>query len=100
MIDTPNTARAEWPCPVARLWGFEKVNPKCRGDACPVWRWEPLSAADPAFKAMVQRAISGEFSDGKRQHHATAVKWVMENREELGLPVRSTHGRCGLGGPV
>lgn len=96
MRATPDTARAAWPCPVARIWGDEKVNPHCRGDACPAWRWQPLDASDPAF----QKAITERVRElgGKPSQHAIAVKWVMENREALGLPTAPTHGFCGLGG--
>lgn len=100
MIAPPDTARAEWPCPVARLWGDEKVNPRCRGEACPVWRWQPLLAKDPGFVEAIRRAMRGEFNNGKPWTHPVAVKWVMENREALGLPTAPTHGRCGLGGEV
>lgn len=100
MIAPPDVARAEWPCPVARLWGSQTVNPRCRGDACPVWRWQPLLASDPAFKRAIQQTIAGEHHEGKAIPHATAVKWVMANREALGLPTVPTHGRCGLGGEV
>lgn len=96
MIAPSETARTSWPCPFARLWGDDKVDRHCRGDACPMWRWVPLNADDPAFKA----AISKKMKDlgGSPVHHKAAVAWVMENRETLGLPTMPTHGYCGAGG--
>lgn len=96
MRATPDEARATWPCPVARLWGEGTVNPNCRADACPVWRWVPLDARAPAFQAAVKDRM--KELGGKPGHHGLAVAWVMENREALGLPTKPTHGFCGLGG--
>ena len=96
MIASPDTARAEWPCPLSRLWGEDTVNPRCRGDACPLWRWVPLDANDPAFKAAVGAKMK-ELGGGPG-YHKQAVAYVMENRAALGLPERPTDGFCGMGG--
>ena len=92
---TPNDAKG-WNCPLARTWADVKgnsVNPCCRADACPVWRWVPLSANDPRFK----EAVSARMADQEAKSHKTAVQWVMEHRADLGLPTSPTHGYCGLG---
>ena len=98
MIATLEQARASWQCPVSRLWASEVVQPRCRGDACPLWRWEPLSADDPKFKAAVSARV--KELGGSPVYHKQAVAYVMENRESLGLPSKPTHGFCGLGGRV
>lgn len=96
MIGTPDKARSEWPCPLSRLWGEEAVNPNCRADGCPVWRWVPLKADTPEFKAAVSDAIR-EFGGGP-VNHKKAVEFVMQNRDKLGLPSAPVVGFCGLGG--
>lgn len=93
-IATPAEARS-WHCPLARTWADVKgnaVNPCCRAEACPVWRWVPLSANDPSFKAVIKQRV------GQGMSHAKAVSHVMENRADLGLPTSPTHGYCGMGG--
>lgn len=64
----------------------------CRGPACILWRWEPLSAEDPRFK----KAISEAIKSGNP--HRNAVAYVMARREELGLPTKPERGFCGLAG--
>lgn len=95
-IATTETAVSSWPCPIARLWGQKDVNPHCRAEGCPAWRWMPLSADDADFKA----AVVAKMQDmgGGVGTHGKAVKHVMDNREALGLPTKPTHGFCGLGG--
>lgn len=95
MIATAEAARAAWPCPLSRLWGDKEVNPHCRGDACPVWRWAPLPAEAPEFKAAVAARLK-EIGGGPLKHKE-AVAWVMENRAALGLPETPKEGFCGLG---
>lgn len=96
MIAAPELARAAWRCPVARLWGQKEVDAQCRGDACPLWRWVPLSANDADLKA----AIAARLKDigGGPLKHKDAVAWVMDHREDLGLPLAPSEGFCGLGG--
>lgn len=96
MIAPADTARTEWDCPFSRLWGQEKVDRHCRGDTCPMWRWVPLSADAPEFKAAVAQKLKD--LGGGPVNHKPAVAWVMENREALGLPAKPTHGYCGAGG--
>lgn len=78
-------------CPISRT--FAEPVKVCRGDACPLWRWIPLLATEPAFKAAISKAIS----DGLNKHPA-AVRHVMENRADYGLPTEPYRGFCGLGG--
>ena len=98
MIASVEHAKASWQCPVARLWASDVVHARCKGDACPLWRWEPLNADDPVFKAAVAAKI--KELGGSPGYHKQAVAHVMANREALGLPVRPTQGFCGLGGRV
>lgn len=90
---TPDHARAEWPCPLGRTFG--KTHDNCIAERCPVWRWVPLSAADPRFVKEVQKAMKEQ-----NLSHQKAVAHVMENRADLGLPTKPEVGRCGLGGEV
>lgn len=90
-IKTEAEASADWLCPLARTFADNPANPHCRGSSCPVWRWEPLPA--DLLAPHVKKAM-----DGNALKHKEAVAWVMERREELGIPTEPTHGRCGLGG--
>lgn len=102
MIASSDTARVEWPCPVARLWGKANVSAKCRGDACPVWRWIPLDAVDSRFVSAIwaeQERLAqaaGKANNGGFAKKATAN--VMKDRAAHGLPDRPERGYCGLGG--
>lgn len=96
---TPAEASA-FKCPVARTFS-EKASHNCEGPTCILWRWIPLSADDPAFKAAVKAEmqalsdLSGSYSAG---HHRKAVANVMADRKAHGLPDAPTDGYCGLGG--
>lgn len=94
---TENDAAADWLCPLART--FADKNPAishCRGSACPLWRWEPIPASTLTEAVKKRQADMKEAGD--KGGHKEAVAWVMERREELGIPTEPTHGRCGLGG--
>lgn len=91
MNATPEHATAEWPCPMGLT--FAKRHENCIADACPLWRWVPLSAMAPDFTAAVKAKVEGDALK-----HKEAVAFVMANREALGLPTKPTHGFCGLGG--
>lgn len=93
-LATPDTARAEWPCPLARtFYDYQRTEGACCGDECPLWRWEPLSAADPRFVAAIKARMRET-----QESHQKAVKHVMDNRAELGLPTEPEVGFCGAGG--
>ena len=98
MIATPDAARETWPCPLALTFAARST-PNCRGETCPVWRWVPLSSEHPAFVSAV-KARQKEIGGNALAAHKAAVAWVMDRREELGIPTRPTHGFCGLGGRV
>lgn len=96
MKATPAQARETWPCPLARTFA-EKKGHNCMADHCPIWRWIPLSANDPAFKEAVSaemKVIADER--GKKPgpiFHKEAVARVMRQKD-----MTPTHGYCGLGG--
>lgn len=91
---TPTEAR-QWPCPLARARAGGEGDGRCIVDACPVWRWVPLPANDPRFKAAIQQAQKDQQID-----HKKAVEYVMKHRAELGLPTAPEVGFCGVGGEV
>ena len=86
---TPEEAREMFCCNASH----PADNGLCNAEKCAAWRWLPLSASDPEFVAAIKKAMP----DHKNNHKA-AVKYVMDNREELGLPTIPTHGYCGLAG--
>lgn len=96
MIATPDNARL-WECPTALTFADRQKH--CRADACPLWRWVPLPADLPEFQAAIA-ARKKEMGGNGHVVHREAVAWVMERRDELGIPTRPTHGYCGLGGRV
>lgn len=95
MIATSDTARQTWPCPVALTFADRQRN--CRADECPVWRWLRLPADLPEFQAAIA-ARKKELGGSPHAAHKDAVAWVMERREQLGIPTRPAHGYCGLAG--
>lgn len=90
---TPEAAK-ELLCPFARTFAVQKAEPHCQGPSCALWRWAPLSASimTPAIQA---RALAVEAETGKKPAHKDVVAWVMDRREELGIPTEPTHGFCG-----
>lgn len=98
---TPEEAAKAWRCPLARTFA-EKKGPNCMGPECPIWRWRPLSADDPAFKAAVSAEMSRLADEAGAKsnmtYHREAVARIMADRAAYGLPDRPTHGWCGLGG--
>ena len=93
---TPEHAAEHWPCPVGRITTPTRGN--CIAEHCPVWRWVPLPADAPDFKAAVS-AKQKEIGKGPGGHKE-AVAYVMANRADLGLPTKPEVGFCGLGGRV
>jgi hypothetical protein len=99
MSHTPEEAKALL-CPFART--FIKEGPialadkGCKGPACALWRWEPISADDPRFVAAKARAL--EELGGGATRHAAAVARVIANREAYGVPTSPERGFCGAGG--
>lgn len=87
---TPEEA-TELLCPLARTFGTKDAVPHCRGPVCAAWRWNPLSA--DILEPHIKRRVA-ELGGGLKVKEATA--WVMERREELGIPTKPTHGCCGL----
>ena len=79
-------------CPLARTFQSGPSNPHCRGPACAVWRWQPLPAG------LLTPHIAARMADQGGKDHKAAAAWVMDNREVLGIPLKPTHGFCGLGG--
>ena len=96
MIATPDHARQNWPCPLSRTFATAPVNPLCRGDQCPMWRWVPLSVEGSGFKEAVAARLK-EIGGGPLKHKE-AVGWVTNNREKLGLPDMPETGFCGMAG--
>lgn len=100
---TPEDARETWVCPVARTFGDNPIK-NCRGDACPVWRWRPLLAADPRFTSAINREI--EMLKGEKPNvtpavlHKEAVAKVTNNPQDYMIPEGPEVGFCGLGGEV
>jgi hypothetical protein len=86
-------------CPIARCQGTEKVQPKCVGDKCILWRWKELMASDPRFMSAIKREealLSGETGKSAAAVHKHAVANVMKYPEGYG--VTRELGFCGLGG--
>lgn len=79
-----------WLCPTGRTFSVQHIN--CIGPQCPVWRFQPLSA-----ELLLPHIAARKAEQGDKDHKA-ATAWVMENREALGIPMKPTHGYCGLGG--
>lgn len=84
----------EFKCPLARTFTRGPVSladAGCIGPACACWRWQPLSSdlLTPHVKARME---------GNAAKHKEAVAWVMEYRDDLGIPSGPTHGFCGVGG--
>ena len=90
MLIDPKTA-SNFSCP--QSMGRSPCAISCVGTGCAAWRWYPLQASDPAFAAAIRKKIT----DDKFEHNK-AVKFVMDNREALGLPTKPTHGYCGIAG--
>jgi len=84
---------------MARTFNPAQPQGMCQGSQCPIWRWKPFLASDPAFQAAVRKAATGEFS-GKPNSHSRAASDVVANRAKYDLPVEPVEGFCGLGGEV
>lgn len=80
-------------CPLSRT--FSEPPGNCVAAGCILWRWVDLDINDDRFKEAIKTAIRDQ-----KMNHKQAVKWMMENREELGLPTDPERGYCGLGGPA
>ena len=102
---SPEAAKKDLLCPIARTFGGEPLKGHCRGPECALWRWKPAMASDPEFKSAIVREIAflaeeREEKTGKPASkdllHNEAVKRVMRNPEGHGI-VRE-EGYCGLGG--
>lgn len=87
----PADAELDWICPNGRIMTPAIV--KCIGPKCAAWRWRALPANTPAFLS----AIKKRMKDAK-QPHPDAVKYVIANRAEFGLPTEPFEGWCGLAG--
>lgn len=94
MIKTPNDAAADWLCPVARTFATTSAHANCRGEECAAWRWSPIPAAVLAPHISKRLKETG----GGTNAHKEACAWVMDHRQDLGIPTEPTHGFCGLGG--
>lgn len=84
----------EFKCPLARTFIRGTVSLSdagCIGPTCACWRWMPLPA--DLLMPHVKKAM-----EGNALKHKEAVSWVMDHREELGIPTAPTHGYCGVGG--
>jgi len=93
-IATPDHARANWVCPIARTFG-DKPKEKCRGEQCPIWRWRALTVDEPGYKQAVADATAMRKEDrGGR----TPTEYVNANRSKYGLAEVPYEGWCGLGG--
>ena len=79
-------------CPLARTFQSGPTHPHCRGPVCALWRWQKLSAD------LLKPHITARMADQGGKDHKAAVEWVMDNREALGIPLKPTHGFCGMGG--
>jgi len=90
---TPEQA-TELLCPFARTFASPKASANCQGPVCALWKWAPLSA-DTMTRHIQERAAQVEAETGKRAQHKEVVAWVMQRREELGIPTAPTHGYCG-----
>ena len=88
---TPEQA-AELLCPCSRTFAPPKAKDGCLGPGCAVWRWQPLPAE------LLSPHIAARLIEQGNRNHQTATAWVMKNREALGIPLKPTHGFCGLGG--
>lgn len=64
----------------------------CSSFDCMAWRWQPLMA-DEAFKTAVKERMS--TAD---ESHVKAAAYVVDHRDEFGLPVQPYLGFCGLAG--
>lgn len=99
-ITTPSEASAEWPCPLGRT--FHPPRDTCRGSDCPLWRWLPIPATDPAFQSAIAREMSVIASEkGSKStsgYHKQAVENVMRDPKAYGVKVEPVRGWCGLGG--
>ena len=93
---TPEQAK-ELLCPLARCFAGTVDSPAvkgCRGAECAVWRWTPLPAE------LLSPHIAARMTEQGNKDHRSATAWVMKNRQELGIPLKPTHGFCGLGGVI
>lgn len=80
-------------CPLARTFGQAPAHAGCRGSACAVWRWEPVTTANPAWMKAV-RAEAERTSE--RAPFQKAARAVADDPAAFGLV--PTRGYCGLGG--
>ena len=89
-------------CPLARTFS-KRDTPRCMGERCILWRWEPAPANNPIFKAALKRRMLDlAAKDGGKKSsdsfHKQAVADVMAAPEDYGVPPHSGLGWCGLGG--
>ena len=85
-IVKPEFAADYWFCPAT---GFDAG---CKGPACPLWRWAPLTTKDGPYEAAVIKLAAEGMTN------AQASKEVGENRAKYGVPEKPYRGWCGLGG--
>jgi hypothetical protein len=88
---TPEAASAK-PCPVARCFGGD-IKSECRGPECILWRWKPVMAGTPAWKAAV---LSEAAKLDEKAPFPKAARIVADDPAAFGL--MPTEGFCGLGG--
>lgn len=88
-------------CPLARTFS-KRESSGCMGAACILWRWDPIPANHPIFKAALKRQMSQlALKAGKKSSvafHKQAVADIMADPEGFGVPLHSGLGWCGLGG--
>jgi len=78
-------------CPLARTFADGVAVPFCRGSRCMVWRWNPITTADPRWVAAIKAAI---------EKNGDKAPFVKSSREAADLMKneRPTSGYCGIGG--
>lgn len=87
---THDYATKNWPCPLARTFADTQANAHCRGDLCPVWRYQSTQVFADAVSA-VANEIKEDKSPISARPKASAI--VAADPRKYGL-----EGICGLGG--
>ncbi len=89
-------------CPLARTFGADKLQAKCRGPECAAYRELPLSASEPSFLAAVKReeaSLAQDEGKGRSANlfHKKAVANVTKDPEAYGVNM-VRDGYCGFAG--
>lgn len=104
---TPEEAKENLLCPLARTFGTEKLTADCRAGDCAVWRWRSPLEMPPEFLPAVKREMAVLAQEetartGKNvradKHHKKAVANVNHDPEAYGVPMPKDKGWCGMGG--